>query len=109
MIILILFFKLKPLKGCDECLVGLNYLTCHEMKKICYDQNRNEINQEIICLTLEELNEKPRDYPLNECLPRVDHRFESTKIIGDRSYLYPFRQSFLKIQRYYPWRTAYCS
>ena len=60
---------MNPLKGCDECLVGLNYLTCHEMNKICFDQNRNEINQEIMCLTEEEFNETPRDYPLNECLP----------------------------------------
>ena len=67
------------MKGCDECLVGLNYLTCHEMKKICYDQNRIEINQEIMCLTEEEFNDQPRDYPLNECLPSLDSRLDSAK------------------------------
>ena len=85
-----LMFLMNPLKGCDECLVGLNYLTCHEMNKICFDKNRNEINQEIMCLTEEEFNQQPRDYPLNECLPKnssLDYRFDSLKIIGYCSYL----------------------
>ena len=58
------------LKGCDECLVGLNYMTCHQMQKICYDKNRDDINQEIMCLTAEEMDQQPRSYPLNECLPQ---------------------------------------
>ena len=47
------------------------------MQKFCYDHDRGEINQQIMCLTEEEMDEQPRDYPLNECLPELTFRFTS--------------------------------
>ena len=45
-------------EGCDECLVAINYYACHEIGKVCLDENRDEINQDIKCLTEKEFNDR---------------------------------------------------
>ena len=63
------------MKGCDECLVAINYYACHEIGKVCLDENRDEINQEIKCLTEKEFNEHQMTSSThaNQCITDFHH------------------------------------
>ena len=57
-----------PIQGCDECLVAINYFACHEIGRVCFDENREEINQKIKCLTEKEFNQMKSNTHANQCI-----------------------------------------
>ena len=63
------------MQGCDECLVAINYYTCHEIGKVCLDENRDKIDQKIKCLTEKEFNEyqMTSNTHANQCITDFHH------------------------------------
>lgn len=63
------------MQGCDECLVAINYYACHEIGKVCLDENRDKIDQKIKCLTEKEFNEyqMTSNTHANQCITDFHH------------------------------------